>query len=111
MTEQHRPIWEENLPGQYGGWICELDNEDWPCEYEQELTREPPERRYTMTNLYEDDDLLTPSEVAALFSVSSRTVTRWTNEGKIAAAVRTLGGHRRYRYSDVAEAERAIRER
>ena len=40
-------------------------------------------------------ELLTPSEVAALFHVDPRTVTRWANEGRL-TAIRTLGGHRRY---------------
>jgi excisionase family DNA binding protein len=44
--------------------------------------------------------LLTPSEVAALFRVDPKTVTRWAQAGKI-QAIRTLGGHRRYRESEV----------
>jgi excisionase family DNA binding protein len=44
--------------------------------------------------------LLTPSEVATLFRVDPKTVTRWAKAGKL-TAVRTLGGHRRYRSSEV----------
>lgn len=44
--------------------------------------------------------LLTPAEVAALFRVDPKTVTRWAKAGKL-TAVRTLGGHRRYRQSEV----------
>jgi len=44
--------------------------------------------------------LLTPSEVAALFRVNPKTVTRWARAGKI-SAVRTLGGHRRFRASEI----------
>jgi excisionase family DNA binding protein len=47
-----------------------------------------------------DDELLTPAEVAALFRVDPKTVTRWARAGKI-SAIRTLGGHRRYRSSEV----------
>lgn len=47
-----------------------------------------------------DDLLLTPAEVAALFRVAPKTVTRWAQSGKL-ASIRTLGGHRRYRASDV----------
>ena len=47
-----------------------------------------------------DDDLLTPAEVAALFRVDPKTVTRWARAGKI-SAVRTLGGHRRFHESEV----------
>ena len=39
--------------------------------------------------------LLTPSEVATLFRVDPKTVTRWAKAGKI-SAIRTLGGHRRF---------------
>ena len=44
--------------------------------------------------------LLTPAEVAALFRVDPKTVTRWANAGKL-TEIRTLGGHRRYRQSEV----------
>lgn len=35
-----------------------------------------------------------------MFGVDPKTVARWADAGKI-AAIRTLGGHRRYRPSDV----------
>lgn len=47
-----------------------------------------------------DERLLTPSEVASLFRVDPKTVTRWAQSGKL-PSIRTLGGHRRYRTSDV----------
>jgi excisionase family DNA binding protein len=46
------------------------------------------------------DRLLTPAEVAHLFRVHPKTVSRWVSSGKL-SAVRTLGGHRRYRASEV----------
>jgi excisionase family DNA binding protein len=46
------------------------------------------------------DVLLTPAEVAALFRVDPKTVTRWARAGRL-DAVRTLGGHRRYRAAQV----------
>ena len=46
--------------------------------------------------------LLTPSEVAALFRVDPKTVTRWSKAGKL-TAIRTLGGHRRYKESEIRE--------
>ena len=46
--------------------------------------------------------LLTPAEVAALFRVNPKTVTRWARAGKI-TAIRTLGGHRRFRASEIRE--------
>ena len=44
--------------------------------------------------------LLTPAEVAKFFRVDPKTVTRWAKAGKL-TAIRTLGGHRRYRKSEV----------
>jgi excisionase family DNA binding protein len=41
-----------------------------------------------------------PSEVAVMFRVNPTTVTRWARAGKI-SAVRTLGGHRRFRASKI----------
>ena len=46
--------------------------------------------------------LLTPSEVATLFRVDPKTVTRWAKAGKI-SAIRTLGGHRRFREDEVRQ--------
>jgi excisionase family DNA binding protein len=46
------------------------------------------------------DALLTPSEVAKLFRVNPKTVTRWARAGKL-NAIRTLGGHRRFRASEI----------
>jgi excisionase family DNA binding protein len=51
-----------------------------------------------------DDKLLTRAEVAQMFRVDPKTVTRWARSGKL-NAIRTLGGHRRYRRSEI---ERAI---
>lgn len=44
--------------------------------------------------------LLTPSEVASMFRVDPKTVTRWAKAGKL-SAIRTLGGHRRYSEAEV----------
>jgi excisionase family DNA binding protein len=48
----------------------------------------------------EPEELLTPAEVAAMFRVNPKTVTRWARAGKI-SAIRTLGGHRRFRASEI----------
>ena len=48
------------------------------------------------------EPLLTPSEVAAMFRVDPKTVTRWAKAGKL-TSIRTLGGHRRYRQNEVLE--------
>ncbi len=50
----------------------------------------------------ESEQLLTPAEVAAMFRVDPKTVTRWAKAGKL-SSIRTLGGHRRYREAEVKE--------
>ncbi|MEA2506803.1 MAG: hypothetical protein QOH48_1421 [Actinomycetota bacterium] len=47
-----------------------------------------------------NDELLTPSEVAALFQVGPKTVTRWAEAGKL-STIRTLGGHRRFHAREI----------
>lgn len=49
---------------------------------------------------WKPEPLLTPGEVAKLFRVDPKTVTRWAKAGKI-TSVRTLGGHRRFREAEV----------
>jgi excisionase family DNA binding protein len=46
------------------------------------------------------EPLLTPAEVARLFRVDPKTVTRWAKAGRV-TSVRTPGGHRRYRESEI----------
>ena len=46
------------------------------------------------------EKLLTPAEVATVFRVDPKTVTRWAKAGKL-TSIRTLGGHRRYKESEV----------
>ena len=53
-----------------------------------------------VTRPTETESLLTPAEVAAMFRVDPKTVTRWAKAGKL-SSIRTLGGHRRYRESEV----------
>ena len=52
------------------------------------------------------DKLLTPAEVAAMFRVNAKTVTRWARSGRL-SAIKTMGGHRRYRLSEVRRAVEA----
>ena len=56
------------------------------------------------------DELLTPAEVAAMFRVNPKTVTRWARSGKI-SAIRTLGGHRRFRAAEVRRLLAEVEER
>jgi excisionase family DNA binding protein len=48
-----------------------------------------------------DDDLLTPREVAEMLGVRTATVGMWARTGALKPAMRTPGGHRRYRRADV----------
>jgi len=47
-----------------------------------------------------NERLLTPGEVAVMFRVDPKTVTRWASGGRI-GSIRTPGGHRRFRESEV----------
>jgi excisionase family DNA binding protein len=51
----------------------------------------------------ENDELLYPRDVAPMFGVDPKTIARWADSGKL-KFVRTLGGHRRFRRSDIEEA-------
>ena len=44
--------------------------------------------------------LLTPGEVALMFNVAPKTVTRWASTGRI-GSIRTPGGHRRFRAAEI----------
>ena len=54
----------------------------------------------TLSDRPAGDRLLTPGEVAALFAVDPKTVTRWAQAGRI-RSIKTPGGHRRFWESDV----------
>src|SRR4029450_6545518 len=57
---------------------------------EADMTARPPDA----------EPLLTPAEVATMFRVDPKTVTRWAKAGKL-TSIRTLGGHRRCREAEV----------
>ncbi len=46
------------------------------------------------------EELLTPGEVAKMFRVDPKTVTRWGQSGRL-SSVRTPGGHRRFKRAEV----------
>ena len=48
----------------------------------------------------DEQDLLRPAEVAAVFGVSTKTVTRWGRTGRL-RVLRTPGGHMRFSAEDV----------
>lgn len=53
-----------------------------------------------MKKPFESEPLLTPADVAEKLNVDPKTVTRWAKNGRI-KSIRTPGGHRRYRESDI----------
>ena len=53
-----------------------------------------------ITDTAGDDRWLKPAEVASMFRVDPKTVTRWAANGKI-GAIRTPGGHRRFKESEI----------
>jgi len=63
----------------------------------------------SMNRITDAEVLLTPKEVAQRFHVNPKTVTRWAKAGKL-TAIRTLGGHRRYRESEIIEKLREFKE-
>lgn len=62
----------------------------------------PASSSQTTPRVYADEDLLTPSEVAAIFRVDPKTVTRWAaaRPPRI-KSTRTPGGHRRFAWREV----------
>ena len=56
----------------------------------------------SLSRIAAQERLLTPAEVASLFRVDPKTVTRWAKAGKL-TSIRTLGGHRRYKESEVKQ--------
>lgn len=64
-----------------------------------------PELSHTEGRVGDQDapqDLITPREVAALFCVNPKTVTRWAVAGRL-TAYRTLGGHRRFSRAQIEQ--------
>ena len=49
-----------------------------------------------------EERLLKSGEAAAMFRVDRRTLARWAKEGLI-TSIRTPGGHRRFRESEVRQ--------
>ena len=48
-----------------------------------------------------EDRLLKPADVRKNFGVAASTLREWARAGKIRTAQHTIGGHRRFRESDV----------
>lgn len=56
--------------------------------------------RHLVTHMKTGERLLTTREAADILGVGPTTVKRWSDEGKL-PAIKTAGGHRRYRETDV----------
>lgn len=70
-----------------------MDRQDWDGDDSDRL-RPSGSAGGSVSELVQSE-LLTPGEVARMFGVDPKTVTRWADAGKL-PVVRTLGGHRRY---------------
>ena len=81
-----------------GGIRCRCPGTGDPAEAIKSVPMDSTPDRPTPKD--QPEELLTPSEVAAMFRVNPKTVTRWARAGKI-TAIRTLGGHRRFRASEI----------
>ena len=64
------------------------------------LSQDELQRLRSAHQITAEDELLTPAEVAALFRVNVKSVSRWAKEGRL-SCVRTLGGHRRFFRAEV----------
>ncbi len=53
-----------------------------------------------MREVSPEQRLLTPAEVAAMFRVDPKTVSRWAKDGKL-SSIRTPGNQRRFREAEV----------
>lgn len=49
----------------------------------------------------ESDTLISPLQASLLLGLSTRTITRWADDGKLPVAEYTAGGQRRFRAADV----------
>lgn len=58
---------------------------------------------YELIGAFGGDPLLAPGQVAKIFFVDPRTVTRWAKAGKL-KSVKTLGGQVRFKWSDIRAA-------
>jgi excisionase family DNA binding protein len=56
---------------------------------------EKPDRRSMVRMSHRSHSYLTTAEVADVFQVSPKSVTRWAHDGRLPHSP-TLGGHRRY---------------
>jgi excisionase family DNA binding protein len=54
----------------------------------------------------DNDALMTPAEVAEIFRVDPKTVTRWASAGRV-PSIRTPGGHRRFERQHINELRRS----
>lgn len=66
----------------------------------------PPTGKTMVSSPAEGAFMMSPAEVADLYGVDVRTVTRWDKEGKMPkdCVKRTPGGHRRYIRSIIVKA-------
>jgi excisionase family DNA binding protein len=64
------------------------------------MTDQTPAAKVSDTTERTTERLLTPGEVASLFRVDPKTVSRWATAGRL-SSIRTPGGHHRFFETDV----------
>ena len=93
MNQSNEP--NESKPDPNADGIDPMDHSTW-----NRLGAQRASRSLSRQHLNTEKRLLTPGEVAALFRVDPKTVTRWAAAGRI-SSIRTPGGHRRFREDEV----------
>lgn len=85
---------------------CGVEEDDHvgglPCPGARWTETEAPNKAKPIQSMHTNSPLLTRQEVAILFRVNPKTVSRWATEGRL-KTVRTLGGHRRFNRAQVEE--------
>jgi excisionase family DNA binding protein len=59
-----------------------------------------PESEFVRQLDFDDDDVLTVTDAAELFGISTQTNRRWAELGTL-PSFRTIGGHRRFRWGEI----------
>lgn len=99
MVENNRPTGNEAIPKMIPRAKI-FDREQWEAEKRERIIGKLTLEEQRRNEGEEVDSFLTPGDVILLFRVSNKVPRRWAKSGKL-EAIRTPGGHRRYRGSSV----------
>jgi len=59
-----------------------------------------PDSQFVRQPDFDDDEVLTVTDAAELFGVSTQAIRRWAELGTL-PSFRTVGGHRRFRWGEI----------